>query len=211
MNILSFDEFVNEGLLMTYPIEKMVDYVRKKLSLTNDNIDIEIGNYGEKIIVDPELDDKTIDEITKILNMGGYFRDEDKDVIVFSKKFDEEATGKMGEEYLYHITPSINDKKIQEQGLVPKHKNKSYDYPERIFLLSDINLKWRSDFLYRFSEHLYYKSNKKNNEYSVYQISMEKLKHIRFFKASNAKDYVGYYTTENIRPEWLEKIDTIKL
>lgn len=207
--IKNFEEFINEGLIKTYPIEKIVDYIKKKYNLTDDNIAIRRGNYGDSIDVDLDLDDETKKGIEKDLKMGGYFiSNTDYYSMTFSKLFDEEVTGKIEDKYLYHITLSINDKKIQSQGLVPKHKNKKYNYPERVFLLSERNLVHNNFFKY-FSQHLYSMSNKKYNEYSVYKIKYDDIKNIRLFKASNAYDYVGYYTTENIKPDFLEKINTI--
>ena len=39
--VMDFETFISEGLIRTYPIDKMVDYIRKKYNFTDEEIDIE--------------------------------------------------------------------------------------------------------------------------------------------------------------------------
>ena len=195
-NILDFDEFIlNEGLIVSYPADKVVRYIQKKYNLDDDSVDILMGDKGESIIVDKEISQDILDKINlDLVNLAGYFCVLDNNgVLFYDKKFDKEVFNELKQsgkiESFYHITPSKNDKKIQLCGLVPKYKNKKYTYPERIYLLSDENLR--------------------DNEYFFTDFS--KLNNIKLYVAVNAKDYIGYYTMDNIRPEWIEKIDEIKL
>ena len=215
--VKDFETFVkemklDEGLIKTYPIEKVVSYIQNKYNLTRDEIDIE----QDSIIMDGnDIDKKIQKEVNRILNMSGYFKSfETGSVIYFDKKFNTEVFNdlkKSGEiQYLYHVSPSVNDEKIQNQGLVPKHKNMKYDYPERVYLLSDDNIKKDKDFLLKFCNHLH-NIYKRHNIYSIYRIDFSKLNNMKLYIAPNAKDYIAYYTTDCIRPELFEKVDEIKL
>lgn len=209
--VIDFETFISEGLIRTYPIEKMVGYIRKKYNLTNEEIDIE----RKSIMIDiSTINMNVLKDIYQILNMGGYFKSfQTGNVYYFDKKFDDEVFDDLKKsgnvKYLYHISPSENDLKIKSQGLVPKHKNKKYDYPERIYLLSDVNLKNNDHFLFDFCNHLH--NIQKCNSYSIYKINFSKLNNIKLYVAPNAKDYVAYYTTDNISPDLIEKIDEVKL
>ena len=52
---------------------------------------------------------------------------------------------------------------------------------------------------------------KKIKEYSVYRIDFSKVEDIKLYKDPNARGFDSYFTMDNIRPEWIEKIDEIKL
>ena len=209
--VMDFETFISEGLIRTYPIDKMVDYIRKKYNFTDEEIDIE----RKSIMIDTsDVNKNVLKNIYQILNMGGYFKSfQIGSVHYFDKKFDEEIfdelkkSGKV--KYLYHVSPVENDLKIRSQGLVPKHKNRKYDYPERIYLLSDENLKNNEHFLFDFCNHLH--NVQKYNVYNIYRIDFQKLNDIKLYVAPNAKDYVAYYTNDNISPDLIEKIDTVKL
>ena len=44
-NILDFDEFIlNEGLIVSYPADKVVRYIQKKYNLDDDSVDILMGD-----------------------------------------------------------------------------------------------------------------------------------------------------------------------
>ena len=71
--ILDFENFVNEGLIMTYPIDKIVSYVQRKLNLTNDDVDIFFSQTNQECIaVDNSLSKSMISKIETILKLGGY-------------------------------------------------------------------------------------------------------------------------------------------
>ena len=52
---------------------------------------------------------------------------------------------------------------------------------------------------------------KRIKEYSVYRIDFSKVENIKLYKDPNARGFDSYFTMDNIRPEWIEKIDEIKL
>lgn len=141
-HIMDFETFVNqldEGLIKTYPIDKVVVYVQRKLNLTDEDINIDTNYKSDCIDVGKHLNKDIIDEIDKILIMSGYFEmDEDDYIYYYFKKYDSNLFDKLKEEnkikYLYHITPSKNDERIQRIGLIPTHKNDRYNYPDRVYI-----------------------------------------------------------------------------
>lgn len=240
-NVLDFEEFIkeaslNEGLLITYPIDKVVKYIQNKFNLTNDDVDILIDD-GEYILVSKKLDDDLFEKIEEVLRLGGYYQAdregyENPNFFTYEKKFEDETSNKSLYviRYLYHVSPSINDKKIQSMGLIPKSKNYKFNYPDRIYFFSDKDVKEKPDFIEQMCRELYRPiylhtmnqllkksidretvARKRINEYSVYRIDFEKLEGIKLYRDPNTRNFDSYYTTDNIRPEWIEKIDEIKL
>lgn len=235
-NVLGFDEFIeetslNEGLIMSYPADKVVRYIQKKYNLDDDSVELHIDD-GEYILVSKKLDKNMFDNVESILKLGGYYQADENidDYCTYEKIYEENIFDKLkqsGEiEYLYHLTPSINDKKIQIMGLIPRSRNYRFKYPDRIYLLSNGD----SKFLYNMCATLYQPiflkmmnqvlkkeidrsllDKKKIKEYSVYRIDFSKVEDIKLYKDPNTRGFDSYFTMDNIRPEWIEKIDEIKL
>ena len=224
-NVLDFDEFIeetllNEGLLMTYPADKVVRYIQKKYNLDDDSVELQIDD-GEYILVSKKLDKNMFDNVESVLKLGGYYQADENidDYYTYEKIYEEDIFDKLkqsGEiEYLYHLTPSINDKKIQTKGLIPRSRNYRFKYPDRIYLLSNGD----SRFLKLICKELIkpillfgteFEKNKVK-KYSVYRIDFSKVENIKLYKDPNVRDFDSYFTMDNIRPEWIEKIDEIKL
>ena len=224
-NVLGFDEFIeetslNEGLLMTYPADKVVRYIQKKYNLDDDSVELHIDD-GEYILVSKKLDKNMFDNVESVLKLGGYYQADENidDYYTYEKIYEEDIFDKLkqsGEiEYLYHLTPSINDKKIQTKGLIPRSRNYRFKYPDRIYLLSNGD----SRFLKLICKELIkpillfgteFEKNKVK-KYSVYRIDFSKVENIKLYKDPNVRDFDSYFTMDNIRPEWIEKIDEIKL
>ena len=224
-NVLDFDEFIeetslNEGLLMTYPADKVVRYIQKKYNLDDDSVELHIDD-GEYILVSKKLDKNMFDNVESILKLGGYYQADENidDYYTYEKIYEENIFDKLkqsGEiQYLYHLTPSINDKKIQTMGLIPRSRNYRFKYPDRIYLLSNGD----SMFLKLICKELIkpillfgteFEKNKVK-KYSVYRIDFSKVENIKLYKDPNVRDFDSYFTMDNIRPEWIEKIDEIKL
>lgn len=224
-NVLGFDEFIeetslNEGLLMTYPADKVVRYIQKKYNLDDDSVELHIDD-GEYILVSKKLDKNMFDNVESVLKLGGYYQADENidDYYTYEKIYEEDIFDKLkqsGEiEYLYHLIPSINDKKIQTKGLIPRSRNYRFKYPDRIYLLSNGD----SRFLKLICKELIkpillfgteFEKNKVK-KYSVYRIDFSKVENIKLYKDPNVRDFDSYFTMDNIRPEWIEKIDEIKL
>ena len=224
-NVLGFDEFIeetslNEGLIMSYPADKVVRYIQKKYNLDDDSVELHIDD-GEYILVSKKLDKNMFDNVESVLKLGGYYQADENidDYYTYEKIYEEDIFDKLkqsGEiEYLYHLTPSINDKKIQTKGLIPRSRNYRFKYPDRIYLLSNGD----SRFLKLICKELIkpillfgpeFEKNKVK-KYSVYRIDFSKVENIKLYKDPNVRDFDSYFTMDNIRPEWIEKIDEIKL
>lgn len=224
-NVLDFDEFIEEILLdesryMTYPADTVVRCIQKKYNLDDDSVELHIDD-GEYILVSKKLDKNMFDNVERILKLGGYYQADENidDYYTYEKIYEEDIFDKLkqsGEiEYLYHLTPSINDKKIQTMGLIPRSRNYRFKYPDRIYLLSNGD----SMFLKLICKELIkpillfgteFEKNKVK-KYSVYRIDFSKVENIKLYKDPNVRDFDSYFTMDNIRPEWIEKIDEIHL
>ena len=65
-NILDFDEFIlNEGLIVSYPADKVVRYIQKKYNLDDDSVELHIDD-GEYILVSKKLDKNMFEEIVRL-------------------------------------------------------------------------------------------------------------------------------------------------
>lgn len=104
----------------------------------------------------------------------------------------------------YHITPSIYLSKIKKVGLCPKHKDKMFQYPDRIYLFGN-----KEDFELK-SEMLHaYETNKEyKGEYSCLRIDPTKCD-VKIYDDPNMDG--GYYTTDNIPPAAIEEIMRITI
>ena len=134
---------------------------------------------------------------------------------------------KSGEiQYFYHLSPSINDKKIQSIGLIPRSRNYKFKYPDRVYLLSNGDIEFLHRLCRKLYEPIFYKmmnqvfkkeidksllDKKRIKEYSIYRIDFSKVEDIKLYKDPNTRNFDSYFTMDNIRPEWIEKIDEIKL
>lgn len=224
-NVLGFDEFVqetslSEGLLMTYPADKVVRYIQKKYNLDDDSVELHIDD-GEYILVSKNLDEKMFDNVEQILKLGGYYQADENidDYYTYEKIYEDDIFDKLkqsGEiEYFYHLTPSINDNKIQSRGLIPRSRNYRFKYPDRIYLFSNGNVKFLKLVCKELIKPILlfgteFEKNKVK-QYSIYRIDFNKVENIKLYKDPNARGFDSYFTMDNIRPEWIEKIDEIKL
>ena len=141
---------LNEGLIHTYPFEKTVEYIKKYFQLNNQQIDIEQGMNGSKVIVVyvPVINNN-VEEINKAFNLCGYFLSYPKEdvlktqkgkwvILQYEPKHSEKITSfvRWSEKILYHITPLNKKNKIKKNGITPKTNNNIFNYPDRIYLMS---------------------------------------------------------------------------
>lgn len=117
-------------------------------------------------------------------------------------KFDLDVTDQ-NFKILYHITPSINDKKISEIGLVPKSLNKISYHPERVYFG-----KSESDVDSLLAQFKKLRSTDDDCYYSIYQVDigkeMKRNDQLRLFKDPNFEN--GFYTLSNIHKDNLKII-----
>ena len=127
---------------------------------------------------------------------------------IFEPKFNYDITEDIKNKisYLYHVSPEIYKDKILRQGFVPKSKNASFDYPDRVYLLlltgNPINqaknfalslaqrVKWKEDL----------SSPGEYPMYVLYAIDVSKLQQgTRIYRDPISK--YGVYTFSNIPPD----------
>lgn len=201
-------EMLDESLIMTYDIDKVVKIMERKFGLHPSRV---IENNGVISIFLPfGVSKNEIGDIKNFMNYCGYYNVKDEPVVNqainsyvfnFIRKYpNEDITEEIfnNVEYLYHATPSLYVERIMKYGLVPKAKNKLFQYPDRIYLstVCDDNL---------FKSLKVVNSINKNTgtTYSVLRISVNSLPdNIVFYKDS---DYVnGVFTYDNISPDAIE-------
>lgn len=229
-DLYCFEKMLDEGLTMTYPSDKVVRYIRNKFNLTDDDIDIDYDD--DFIMVHHDLKNNNIELFNKIkhilVSSGYYFGKIEEPAIIFEKKFEKDVFDELkssGEiTYLFHVSPSINDKKILKNGLIPKSKNYQFNYPDRIYLLGDKNVKNDPEFIKRICFELFKpildKMSKENcddehirkiSKYSLFRIDFGKLNKINLYRDKNALNFESFFTMDNIHPNLIEKIDEIHI
>lgn len=102
---------------------------------------------------------------------------------------------------LYHLAPEKNWEKISKLGLLPKSRSKASYHPERVYLTQD------EKSAKSLAELFYQKTGEK--EYALIKIETTLIPdYFKLYKDPNFKN--GYYTMNNIPPNVIEKINTIK-
>ena len=201
---------LNEGLIKSYPIDKVISYVKAYFQLDDKQIKkLERSNGVEEIIIYvPDIGDN-IELIKKAMTLCGYHlghtissKKSDKELIrlQFEPSFQENYSEELRKEekFLYHLTPSYNVRSIQKIGLTPKHKNELFKYPSRIYLLrgslTDAEIKGIGQQL---NKHNSSKGN--DGKYTLIVLDLEKIPFdVNFYLDPNFVD--GCYTTQNIPP-----------
>lgn len=154
---IKFEDFINEGLIITHDIEKCVNILNKYFNdssvivkyITKTNLEIQINRSTD------------VDEIKKLfifINNLGYFvtnyiaysymvkRSNDivdlyktlsnnnvnKLILKFEAKFGEEIINNFTT--MYHVYDTKNLDRIMKYGLIQKTNNKQLSHPERIYL-----------------------------------------------------------------------------
>jgi hypothetical protein len=225
LNTILKDRLLYEGLIYTHDIDTTVDHLQrwsiinnkfiiKKTAKNTIQLDFgkqpthtEISNLLKWInnlgwfVSDYVVNDGT-NKPKKFVNESSFIQDIDKHTLLhlsLEAKYDLELN-KYELENLYHITPSKNDTKIENIGLVPRSLNKISYHPERIYLTTDKNNGWT----------LAHQFAKKTEDFTLYKINTDGLRRhnngIRFFKDPNLIG--GLYTLSNIPSKFLNKIST---
>jgi hypothetical protein len=222
LNGLIKDYLLYEGLIHSVSISEFEDYVNRWV-ISSDKFEIIADNKKIKLNFKKNLNVKELDNLLKFINTLGWFvsaylvgdnimkwKKFDKDGFVqndinkklysfqVEAKFDTEFN-KYGFDYLYHVTPSINDNKIGEIGLVPKSRNKISYHPERIYFTPDIQ---DLDAI----ANQFHKLDSSVTEFSYYEVNIKNATKnnsgIRLFEDPNFKG--GIYTLSNIRKQDLK-------
>lgn len=108
-------------------------------------------------------------------------------------------------DYCYHVTPTIELRKILSQGLIPKHLARVEMHPERVYLYTEYPEQYIHEIIDNFMESEKTQGRRENG-YTVLKVRMVELKDkIPFYKDDNHSPYgEGIYTTEPISLEYIE-------
>ena len=220
-----------EGLIVSYPIEKVNKIISNKIKSLNLKIKIkneENENQALPYFIMIMKDNYTINNIKEIIKllktMGwnfGYALDKDNndyknlnqlkkdnkfiDFILFRAKHDSLIPINKRPIKLYHITSLNNLDKILKNGLIPKSKNKKIKHEDAIYLF-DINNKDDIKTI------INYLSNYNDNDLTLLEIDLKYMGND--FKLYGDPDLVGitgYFTKENISPSRIKPIKIFKI
>lgn len=140
---------LKEGLIHTYPVDKTVDYIRNYFKLDVNQIKkVPSENGVYYIIVEIPTISDNLEQVIKAMNLCGYYLSYPKFdsvpknkwvTLQFEPKFQEDDTEKIkaNTDKLIHLTPSYNLDKIKKIGFTPKTKNGLFDFPDRVYFLTD--------------------------------------------------------------------------
>ncbi len=213
-------EFINEGLIRTYPINKTIEYVKNCFKLDDDDIrKVKLENNKENILILIPNVANNIDVVKKAFNVCGYhfskiakrktFDGIEWITMMFEAKFqtDDSKTIRKQETHAYHITPFYNKKSILKIGFSPRSKNKLFEYPGRVFF---INGSASEDNIVSMTKQLSDSNNSLGNNgvYAIFDVDLSKIADdVKLFFDPNYK--FGFYCYQNIEPDSISRYGTI--
>lgn len=216
----SNEDYLYEGLITTYPLEKTIISL-KIIGVEQENIVITKDRkyYSIRIL---RKDFDNIDDIIKKSETCGWYLSEvssmglkytqdqienilDNDYIflTFKAKYDIEIYDIPDK--LYHVSPTNKRDKILKKGISAKSGHKVFPHPDRLYLT----------YTQKDAEDLIQKLNSKLKDntvtsYDTYEISTISLFNLQIFKDPDYKDK-GYYTLNSIPNTSIKLINTTKV
>ena len=158
----SKSKFLFEGLISSYPIEKVLKHIKNYLNFTDSYTDFTNttniyngfictthGDNNESLIeVIYQKGPGNTTKINDVFKLCGYYC---IDEIIYEGGFIHQTYAKKHQDvitkgvmegfpYLYHITLSKHITKIKQQGLTPRNRHKKTNNPERIYFLLNNNV-----------------------------------------------------------------------
>lgn len=136
---------LSEGLIKTYPIDMTIDILKRKFFDKEIDFDVKktenITIIPRLIIMIPKSFTKNeIGTIMQIMKTCGYFSYKENEIkgdkiyLYFEPKYTTDITNYVNGS-LFHLTDTVYLDKIKKYGLVPRSKNSSFKYPDRIYLM----------------------------------------------------------------------------
>lgn len=216
-------EFLSESRYKTHGLDSVKRTIPKMLNSINSEYKIEYNSLSDDFsIYFTNLDFETKDIMISRCELLGYFpsvfsiNDVDKrpnnikiidDFIKYVKDYKLENNNKVYIQFeswldekvetpktLYHVCRTIDLDKIKRYGISPKSKHKISYHPDRIYLAED--------YLSSISIIKQFRKIKKD-DYSIITIIQEDNK---LLVRKDPNFDAGYYTTQNILPNWINKI-----
>ena len=217
---LYIGQHLSEGLLITYPIDKTIEYIRNYFNLPPSQVNKIKGNDGiGKIAVNFYNIGKNVELMSKAMDICGYYLAFPKENHIpyndwvrleYEPKFQNEINTYLlnSEEFLLHITPFYNVNKIKTIGFSPRYRNDMFNYPDRVYFIKGTTDRQSIQTL---AENLssVNKSIGNNGDYALIKIDLSNVpKNVRFYSDPNFIN--GVYTTDNIPPNVITDIIKIK-
>lgn len=207
-----------EGLIKSYPIDKMLSSLAHKIGFKNYKVEF-ICNFNKALpYVKIVISDKNLYEpIISLFKVGGWELADKKIEIdtklVFKAKYDTEVNSRYWPAFLYHITPVENINKIKKNGLIPRAYNKKIKHEDTIYFYSANNIEELKHIAYQLYKETYY------NDFAVLKIDLRGKKNIdnpilkerRFRLYADPDMHNAYFTKENISPDDIEVIEQFKI
>ena len=220
------EHYLNEGLITSYNINKLQNYLFKKY---NDNIyinnpskeELKEHNYEYRaysfilnLITNINVDDFR-NKLKKDLNLFGYYINKhikQKDYITYQiePRYPIQINDVLKNDkikYLYHISPTSNLKRIQKIGLAPRGTETDFYHPDdRIYLVNTSHDKLH-DLLINLAKNKHLNSK----DFTVFKIPYsDKYKYylddMATFKTYNM---IAVFVLQNIPPNELKIIDIV--
>jgi hypothetical protein len=175
---------------------------------------------------------ENVNKIINIFNMCGWYLASFKDInnnlyknkyelidvdnygelseMTFRAKFDVEVEKNKYPEYLYHITPEIFVKKIEYIGLKPKSLNKLIGHEDAIYLFNLRSDDELMDLVKQLdAKRVKNENGPKSNTYILFKVQVPR--HDLFKLFIDPDLFNGYFTKNNIHPNYLKIVKEIKL
>lgn len=206
-----YDAALNEGLIQTYDPQQTVRYIKDYFNMSDDEIyNTELNTI---IVSTSDINDEFLNKLDKAFNLCGYYKaitdkGDEKIEIQYEPKYIDpiENVLRKKEHFLLHLSPTKYKEKILKNGFVPKSKNSTFDYPDRVYFLREsIPTKNLIEMLKVLS------SKNKNSKYSIFKIDLNKIPlNVKFYSDLNYNEY-GVFTYDNINANAIIKINDIDL
>lgn len=205
------DVFICEGLIKTYPIDKTIEYIRNYFNLGSLIRKVNVYHGKEHIQVNIPNLGRNEEILTKSFDVCGYYmgnksnyRDEQGNewlTLQFEAKFQKNDSDDIRSEetYLYHLTPSYNEKKILNSGLSPRCRNNLFNYPDRIYMFRGTT---GEDEIINIGKklNLYNSSRGNDGQYTIFKVDVNSIPEgIEMFLDPNLKN--GVFVSGNIPPK----------
>jgi hypothetical protein len=233
MKQLIEEVYLYEGLIYTHEIEDSIDYLNRAKGVSTFGFK-RAGKKNRIVMLTNNIDRKDLDWVIKMTNMLGWYpttyklpfdmdsqffpyNDNPDDFVKyvndnssrstgmwFDAKFDRRLSEEDIPDYGYHVTPLKNKEKILKIGLAPKSKNKFGKQMDRIYILFD-----KDDVNYLINHKDF---SPQENEFVVLKIALKTLHRVRKIGYFEDPAFLekGFYTYENIPPQYIEVDETLK-
>ena len=220
-------QILNEGLIATYNTHTTYKMLCRKFNL--DTQDVYLRNQrGINLIIvtlPPTTNKLLISDITNFMSTCGFFRNnqkifskkDNKILLFFEPKFTRNIALDIREHYTYlmHMTPEICIDKILKNGLIPKHQNNIFKYPERLFFVPGTQLtpnakqvldNIRVSYLDKIINSSAINNPKQRLRHCLLYLKLDEIPtDVKFYIDPIAQDSI--FTTDNIPPQAIIKIE----